>query len=94
MLSDQTLNEIVAEHQKAAGHHFAATGAPQVSGAAAVAQLKDILAKLRAKGIPWTSLLALIGPILNMIFAGTPIGGILAAILAILFPPTPTPPTP
>lgn len=88
-----TLSDVVAEYCAAHAVHCKAMGVSpsSVSQATATASLADIIKQLRAKGIPWASLLGVIGPILAAIFAGTPIGAIIASILALLNPPAPTP---
>lgn len=90
----QLAEQCVDEYTQSTAKHFAASG---VSTAHAKQTLADVIRGLRAKGVPWASLLPVIGQILAMIFSGTPYGAIIQAILAILggiVPPTPTPPTP
>lgn len=86
------LDEMVDEYATAHATAAKAMGAPAnpVSAVQAKATLADIVAKLRAKGINWTSILTVIGPILSMIFSGTPAGPIITAILAILQGGVPT----
>lgn len=87
------LADVVSEYCAAHAVHSKAMGVmpSKVTSTEATARLSDIIAQLRAKGIPWASLLSVIGTILAAIFAGTPIGAIIASILALLNPPTPTP---
>jgi hypothetical protein len=87
------LSDVVAEYCASHAAHSKAMGVvpSKVSSVEATSKLSDIINQLRAKGIPWSSLLGVIGPILAAIFAGTPIGAIIASILALLNPPAPTP---
>ena len=77
------LNAVVDE--MAASHAQAhAAGTAHVNAAQAKASLADIIAKLKAAGITLPVILQFLGPILTMLFAGTPAASIIAAILAAL----------
>ena len=59
------------------------------------AALGEVLTQLKAKGFNILTLLNVIGPILTLLFQGTPIGQVVTLILALLQPtPTPVPSTP
>ncbi len=78
------LDEVVDEYAAAHAVHARAAGVPTVTPVSAKASLADIIAKLKASGVSLGKILQLLGPILSMIFAGTPEGSIIAAILALL----------
>lgn len=57
-------------------------------------RLGDVFRKLRAQGIPWSKILALIGPILQLLSGGGDWTAVIQAILALFFPSPPPLPTP
>lgn len=87
------VREAIEEHLKSHTKCCAAAGfAPtQMSAEKAHGIWGQVVDGLKAKGIPLVQILSFLGPILNMIFAGTPIGSIIAQILALLNPPAPVP---
>lgn len=90
-LSDEFLDEVIAEYQPVLANQSVHKAVP---AEAVRNSLRDVINGLRAKGVPWSALLPVIGQILTMIFAGTPYGAIIAAILQILgggVIPAPTP---
>lgn len=46
-------------------------------------RLGDVFRKLRALNVPWSKILSLIGPIIQILLTGSGWGAILAAILAL-----------
>lgn len=87
---DSCVDEFVESH----AHACKSTGgsASQVSTAQAKVTLAEVVKRLRSLNINWTQILQFIGPILSLVFAGTPVGSIITAILALLNPaPTPAP---
>lgn len=90
------ITEAIQQHLASHNHHVQAAGfsATNMNVEKAQSVWNQITNDPRIKAIPWTQLLSILGPILNMIFAGNPIGAIIAQILAILNPPAPVPPAP
>ncbi len=84
---DQVVDEYAAAHAKQCRASGVAPGT--VNATSAKATLADVIAKLRASGVNLGSILQLLGPILTLIFAGTPVASIIAAILALLNGVTP-----
>ena len=86
--------EAIKEHLAAHAKHCTAAGftATPMTAEAMHSKWSQVVDAARAQGVSWTSLLALIGPILNMIAGGNPIVAIIAQILAILNPPAPVVP--
>lgn len=95
-MARDVIREAIEEHLAAHAKHCTAAGftAAPMTAEAMESKWNQVVEAARAKGINWTSLLALIGPILNMIAGGNPIVAIIAQILAILNPPAPVPPAP
>jgi ABC-type phosphate/phosphonate transport system permease subunit len=79
---DEVVDHACQAHAQATG---AAIDVPQTRSTFA-----DIIARLRAAGITLPVILQYLGPILQMILAGTPAGAIVTAILAFLGQTAPT----
>lgn len=75
------LDEVVDEYAAAHKH---ANVSSTVNAAQAKVTVADIITKLRAHGITLSSILAVLGPIVSMVFAGTPAGAVINSILALL----------
>lgn len=87
---DQAIEEHCKSHTKfCAAEGFATT---QMSAHEARGVWDQVRDEAKKRGIGIVQLLTILGPILNMIFAGNPISAIIAQILAILNPQNPTVP--
>ena len=53
-------------------------------------KLSRVFQHLRGLNIPWQKILALVGPILQILMSGGSWEQIIAAVLALFFPPAPT----
>lgn len=59
-----------------------------------VARLGDVFKTLRSRGVNWQRILQMVGPILAILAGGGSWTTVLQAILAMFFPPSPTPTPP
>lgn len=84
---DQAIEQHLKNHARFCGAEGFSTSPPTAEAARSV--WDQIRQAASDRGIGIVSLLSILGPILNMIFAGTPVGAILAQILALLNQPTP-----
>lgn len=60
-------------------------------GAQPVAGLFDVMRRLRALGVNWDKIFALIGPIIKIITEGGTFTEIMAKLIELFFPPQPGP---
>ena len=92
-MARDVIREAIEEHLQSHAKHCSAAGfsAAEVTADMAESVWNQVVDSAKKSGISWVQLLTLLGPILNMIFAGNPVSGIIAQILAILNPPVPVP---